>query len=290
MLVTTNRLLQNSVKDNYLKALKDPDFVSLVSRLNLSENEIMKYTTKLQNTVEELKNCKNCPGLAACKNKELGCVNYPQNYNNHVLFSYIVCRYKKEQIKKEQEKVTAAKTLELASLKDIDKTDKNRYEVLKWVTNFIKEYDPNKRSKGLYLHGNFGCGKTYILSAMANELTKKHYTVETVYFPTLLRDLKNNFDSLGDTIDYLSNVDILIIDDIGAEKVTDWGRDEILGTILQTRMNNLKTTFFTSNFTLKELERHLSNNGSEPVKSSRIIERIKFLCQDMEMISKNYRN
>ena len=55
-------------------------------------------------------------------------------------------------------------------------------------------------------------------------------------------------------------------------------------------MNNLKTTFFTSNFTLKELERHLSNNGSEPVKSSRIIERIKFLCQDMEMISKNYRN
>ena len=72
MLVTTNRLLQNSVKDNYLKALKDPDFVSLVSRLNLSENEIMKYTTKLQNTVEELNNCKNCPGLAACKNKELG--------------------------------------------------------------------------------------------------------------------------------------------------------------------------------------------------------------------------
>ena len=290
MLVTTNRLLENSVKDNYLKALKDPDFVSLVSKLNLSENEIMKYTTKLQNTVEELKNCKNCPGLAACKNKELGCVNYPQNYNNHVLFSYIACRYKKEQIRKEQEKVTAAKTLELASLKDIDKTDKNRYEVLKWVTNFIKEYDSNKRSKGLYLHGNFGCGKTYILSAMANELTKKHYNTETVYFPTLLRDLKNNFDSLGDTIDYLSNVDILIIDDIGAEKVTDWGRDEILGTILQTRMNNLKTTFFTSNFTLKELERHLSNNGSEPVKSSRIIERIKFLCQDMEMISKNYRN
>ena len=125
---------------------------------------------------------------------------------------------------------------------------------------------------------------------MANELIKKHYTIETVYFPTLLRDLKNNFDSLGDTIDYLSNVDILIIDDNGADKVTDWGRDEILGTILQTRMNNLKTTFFTSNFTLKELERHLSNNGSEPVKSSRIIERIKFLCQDMEMISKNYRN
>ena len=52
MLVTTNRLLENSVKDNYLKALKDPDFVSLVSKLNIIYNEIMKYTTKLQNKME----------------------------------------------------------------------------------------------------------------------------------------------------------------------------------------------------------------------------------------------
>ena len=106
---------------------------------------------------------------------------------------------------------------------------------------------------------------------------------------SIWQDTVNNEDMYG-ALDKDIDVDILIIGDIGAEKVTDWGRDEILGTILQTRMNNLKTTFFTSNFTLKELERHLSNNGSEPVKSSRIIERIKFLCQDMEMISKNYRN
>ena len=289
MLVTTNRMLENSVKDNYLKALKDPDFVSLVSKLNLSENEIMKYTTKLQNTVEELKNCKNCPGLAACKNKELGCVNYPQNYNNHVLFSYIACRYKKEQIRKEQEKVTAAKTLELASLKDIDKTDKNRYEVLKWVTNFIKEYDPNKRSKGLYLHGNFGCGKTYILSACFNEMKKRGFRTKIVYLPDLLRTIKGDFEAMNDIMDELCNIDILLIDDIGAEKVTDWGRDEILGTILQSRMNEHKTTFFTSNFTIKELEEHLSNKGVDKVKANRIIERIKQLTIDMEMLGANMR-
>ena len=64
-------------------------------------------------------------------------------------------------------------------------------------------------------------------------------------------------------------------DDIGAEKVTEWSRDEILGTLLQHRMNNYKTTFFTSNLTIEELEQHLiiSSNIDEKVKARRIIEK-----------------
>ena len=87
------------------------------------------------------------------------------------------------------------------------------------------------------------------------------------------------------------NVDILLIDDIGAEKVTEWGRDEILGTILQYRMDKHKTTFFTSNYTIKELETNLSlaNNNVDLVKARRIIERIKQLTIDVELISESKR-
>ena len=87
-------------------------------------------------------------------------------------------------------------------------------------------------------------------------------------------------------------VDLLLLDDLGAEKVTEWGRDEILGTILQNRMNNHKTTFFTSNLTISELEEHLSlsSSGVDKVKARRIIERIKQLSTDMELISENRRN
>ena len=79
--------------------------------------------------------------------------------------------------------------------------------------------------------------------------------------------------------------------DIGAENVTNWGRDEVLGTILQTRMNNNKTTFFTSNLTINELEQHLSlsNSGVDKVKARRIIERVKQLTVDMELVSENRR-
>ena len=82
------------------------------------------------------------------------------------------------------------------------------------------------------------------------------------------------------------------IDDIGAESVSTWSRDEILGTILQYRMENNLTTFFTSNLTIDELEANLSitKNNVDKVKARRIIERIKQLTVDIELVSKNRRN
>lgn len=205
------------------------------------------------------------------------------------MFSTEACYFKSQEFKKIKESTTASKELETSSLKTIDTSDKNRYKLIKWVTNFIKEYDFGKNIKGLYLHGNFGCGKTYILSACFNEMKKRGFKTKIIYLPDLLRTIKGDFEAMNDIMDELCNVDILLIDDIGAEKVTDWGRDEILGTILQSRMNEHKTTFFTSNFTIKELEEHLSNKGVDKVKANRIIERIKQLTIDMEMLGANMR-
>ena len=56
-------------------------------------------------------------------------------------------------------------------------------------------------------------------------------------------------------------------------------------------MNNYKTTFFTSNLTIEELEQHLiiSSNIDEKVKARRIIERVKQLTEDIELIGENKR-
>ena len=288
-IVGNSRMVENSVKENYYKAINNPKLQNLLSKLNVSEEEVKNNITKLEETLRQLENCQNCKGLSSCSNPTNGCVVYPKNYNNHLEFCYLACRYKKERIKQDKEKMTQEKVLANASLKDLDTTDKNRYPLIKWVTKFIKEYDNTKNNKGLYLHGNFGCGKTFILACLFNEMKSRGYSSAIVYFPSLLRDIKGDFDSMADTLNYLDDVDLLLIDDIGAEKVTEWGRDEILGTILQYRMNNMKTTFFTSNFNISELEKHLSNNGIDSIKANRIIERIKYLTIDMEMVSKNMR-
>lgn len=288
-LLTRTKLIENSLKDNYIRACRNPEFQKLVASLELTAKQAMNYTSKLEEYLQEENNCKNCHGLYECKNKIRGYTNYPQKYNNHLMFSTEACYFKSQEFKKIKESTTALQELETSSLKTIDTSDKNRYKLIKWVTNFIKEYDYGKNIKGLYLHGNFGCGKTYILSACFNEMKKRGFITKIVYLPDLLRTIKGDFEAMNDIMDELCNIDILLIDDIGAEKVTDWGRDEILGTILQSRMNEHKTTFFTSNFTIKELEEHLSNKGVDKVKANRIIERIKQLTIDMEMLGANMR-
>lgn len=282
---------ENKLKKDFAEACKNPKLKRLLKTIEVEEEIAMKYTSSLEETLEELEHCSNCPGIIDCQNRFEGHVLYPEKKGKQIIFSYAPCKYEKERREKEANRMTRDKELALASLKDIDKTDSKRLEVLKWIGNFATKYDRSTYHKGLYLHGTFGCGKTYMISALFNELSKKRITTEIVYFPELLRDLKSDFDSFSDRIDYLENVDLLLIDDIGAEKVTEWSRDEILGTILQHRMNNYKTTFFTSNLNIDELEQHLiiSSNIDEKVKARRIIERIKQLTEDIELIGENRR-
>lgn len=175
---------------------------------------------------------------------------------------------------------------------DIDLTDKKRATVIKWVQKFYKAYEKDHHIKGAYLHGSFGSGKSFIISALLNELAKKGTKTVIIYYPEMLRKLKESFyDDFDVKMNKIKNSDILLIDDIGAESVSQWSRDEILGTILQYRMDSSLPTFFTSNLTIDELETHLSQtrNGVDIVKARRIIERIKQLTDDLELISENRR-
>ncbi len=287
----SNNVNTRALKKSFDEACTDQKFRRLLKTIEVEDSIAMKYTSSLQNTVVELNNCNDCPGLIFCKNRLEGYIMYPEKNKKQIIFSYIPCKFEKERREKEKNRMTRDKELSLASMKEIDRTDKNRNHLLKWLIKFCDEYDRNSPHKGLYLHGTFGCGKTYIISALFNEFAKKRVSTEIVYLPELLRDLKSDFDSFADRIDYLENVDLLLIDDIGAEKVTEWSRDEILGTILQHRMNNYKTTFLTSNLTIEELEEHLiiNSNTDEKVKARRIIERIKQLTEDMELLGENKR-
>lgn len=280
--------LNNDLKNNFQEAAKDANFCKLVSKLKVPSKEIIKYTSKLESTCQELENCKNCKGLFCCKNSLEGHISAPKVIENRVYFTYIPCKYYKQI----ENRDTNDKNLQKVRMKDIETNDKKQLKVIKWLDDFYENFDFTKPQKGLYLHGNFGSGKTYLISALLHELEqKKHATIEIAYFPDLLRTLKDDWEYFSYRMNKYMKVDLLLIDDIGAEKVTEWGRDEILGTILQNRMNMNKTTFFTSNLTIEELENHLaiSNSGVDKVKSRRIIERIKQLTIDLELLSENRR-
>ena len=285
-----NKKIVSELKKELSSAKKDEKFIKLCQKLDIDDSIAAKYTSKLEDTLCELGNCRGCKGLFQCKNKLEGFVSYPKKEGNRLIFSYVPCKYTNE-INDEIEKKNH-NMLEDVRMKDIDITDKKRQEVICYLDEFFNNYSPAKNNLGLYLHGSFGSGKSFLVSALLNELhEKKKASVCMIYFPEALRTLKDDWDNFGSKMEYFKSVDILLIDDIGAEKVTEWGRDEVLGTILQERMDKKLATFFTSNLTIKELESHLalSNKSDDLVKARRIIERIKQLTNDLELISVNRR-
>lgn len=293
--------LDYKLKVAYENAKKDVVFKKLVDSINLRDEVLMKHTSSIEECGKEYQNCMNCKSLAACKNNVSGYCFLPILEEGNLSFSYVACKYKEQNMKDNSylKKVTTfdiPREIKEAKMKDIYTDDENRVEVIKWITNYIKEYKKGNIPKGLYLHGNFGCGKTYLLAAMFNELAKIDIKSAIVYWPEYLRSLKATFQSSGDEFNEKFNEikysRLLLIDDLGAEGVTSWSRDEVLGTILQYRMQENLPTFITSNLDIKELEEHLSittGNKSEKVKARRIIERINQLTDDIKMISKNNR-
>ena len=285
--------LERDYRHNYDN---DVYFKKLANGTKLETDILMKYTTKLENAALECKNCSQCKNILECKNEVSGYCYTPFANENLVEFAYVPCKYKVELDNKNKylENVyyfDIPKAIREANMRDIKTVDKKRYPVIKWLKEFIESEDSHK---GLYLNGNFGCGKTYLISAMLNELAKRGKKVAIIYYPEFLRSLKETF---GDSMEYqarfnqIKKASVLLLDDIGAEVVTEWNRDEVLGPILQYRMEEKLPTFFTSNLTLDELEQHLSIASKEVdiVKARRIIERIKQLTDNITMISVNLR-
>lgn len=290
-----DKVIKNDLRVAYKETLKDKHFKEMVSKLKLNDDVLMQYTSLLKASSKEYKNCLNCSGLVECKNEITGYAHLPLVIDSNLEFAFLACRYQKDYQKttnhlKNVNLLEMPKSLKEASIVNIKKDDEGRIETIMWLLSFLKNYPNNK--KGLYLHGNFGSGKTYLIAAVFNELAKQNIKSSIVYWPEFLSNLKGSFKTgFFDKLETIKTVPLLLIDDIGAESVTEWGRDEILGSILQYRMQEKLLTFFTSNLDLKNLETHLSvsKDNISKVKAKRIIERIQQLAEPKLMIAKNLR-
>jgi primosomal protein DnaI len=163
------------------------------------------------------------------------------------------------------------------------------------AVEFVKSYSPDRFQPGLYLTGSFGVGKTYLLAATANALAQRDVATTMVHFPSFAVELKNSIrnNNAGEKIDAVKRSPVLMLDDIGADAMSTWVRDDVLGVILEYRMQEELPTFFSSNFSMAELEKqHLAINSQgvvEPVKAARIMERIEFLSREIQMNGENLR-
>ncbi|KNH25155.1 MAG: primosomal protein DnaI [Priestia megaterium] len=268
-------------------------------RHELDEQMVDRGLMKMHEFIDQSKRCDKCPSLQSCVNMVKG--YHPQLVikGRNIDLQYERCPRKvQEDERKEQESfiqcMYVPKEILQATMSDIE-IEQGRFEAIKLVRDFVREYEPNKKMKALYLHGSFGVGKTYFLGAIANALAEKKVKSTILYVPEFLRELKGSFQdqSFNEKIEYVKKVPVLMLDDLGAESVTSWMRDDVLGTILQFRMLENLPTFFSSNLNFKELQHHLTytqRGEQEELKAARVMERIKSLAIPVEMNGENKRN
>ncbi|RKQ29919.1 primosomal protein DnaI [Oceanobacillus halophilus] len=289
-------------QENYVRirkeVLNDPEIREFISlHPDLSKQSINRGLIKLYEYKTQSKQCQQCSSYPDCKNMIPGYSPVLHVENGEIHLSYEKCHsrimYEKEQAQQKLvQSVHVPKEILQASIKDIH-DDGDRNNAVLEVFQFIREASTELPKKGLYFYGPFGVGKTYFLGAVANELKKMNISSMLIYMPEFVREIKGSFknDTTNEKIDYFKKADVLMLDDIGAEMQSAWFRDEILGSILQYRMMEQLPVFFTSNYSLEQLEGLLATtrDGVESVKAGRIIERIKQVSKPVEIFGENRR-
>jgi primosomal protein DnaI len=271
------------------------DFIEQNKEL-LTQESIMKSYAKLYEFVNEKKKYQEKAGMMAPGYKPQLIMNYHFIDVSYIPTAELITRQKEQAIKNRIHSMDMPKDVRTATFEQFHITEM-RAKAINAAYDFIGEYleKPNGFHQGLYLHGAFGVGKSFLLGAIAHELAEKGYPTTLMHFPSFAVEMKQAIgqNTTGEKLDAVKKAQILMLDDIGADSMSSWIRDDVLGVILQYRMQEQLPTFFSSNLDMKHLgEEHLrvtQRGEDEPLKAQRIMERIRYLSKELEMTGKNRR-
>lgn len=297
-----NKDIEPTYRQTMQQVFADTDVASFLSRNapKLSEQAINRGQSKLYEFYHEKQlQAQGRPTIAPGYSPQL-IINAGQIDVTYVPTQKLIEQQKQAHIKSLVSSINMPKFVRTASFDNFYSDDehqtKSRNAALVAALDFMDNYLKDNFYPGLYLYGNFGVGKTYLLGAIANELAREKNVASTmVHFPSFIVEMRNSIkqNNVGLKLEAVKETPILMLDDIGADLMTTWARDDILGVILEYRMQEELPTFFSSNFSMDELEAHLAINNKgeeEPVKAQRLMERIRFLSREFEMAGANLRN
>lgn len=145
--------------------------------------------------------------------------------------------------------------------------------MLKYVENFA---DMRKSGKGLLLYGTVGTGKTYAACEVANALIDKGYPVLVTSFSRITNTLQGMFDGKQEYIDSLNRFPLLVLDDLGAERKSEFMQEQIY-SVIDGRYRARLPMILTTNLTIDEIKK------PDNIWNGRIYDRIIERCFPIEV-------
>lgn len=149
-----------------------------------------------------------------------------------------------------------------------------------YCTEFQKMYENNQ---GLLFYGTVGTGKSYTAACIANYLLEHNTSVVMTSFVRILKEMQG-FDREREEAftNRLNSVRLLIIDDLGAERSTDYALEKVYG-IIDDRYRAKKPLILTTNLTLNQMQ------TASDIRYERIYDRVFEMCYPLEFKGVSWR-
>ena len=129
---------------------------------------------------------------------------------------------------------------------------------------------------------NVGAGKSYFAGCIANALMEREISVCMTNFALILNDLAVSYKDRNEYIDRLCRFPLLILDDFGMERGTEYGLEQVYN-VVDSRYRSNKPLIVTTNLTLEELQ------NPEDTPRARIYDRLLEMCSPVCFTGENFR-
>ncbi|MEE3487864.1 MAG: ATP-binding protein [Bulleidia sp.] len=273
------------------KLLADPAVRKLMQKREIPAQVIASNFGAVSAWRREIQPCMNCKGLSECRQKQKGC-RMSLSYDGLLQYVLEACPYQAEKEKKEAFLSSYLINDAGTTFADAD------FLLIDWAKEPAKYARPAMEAQklyamgsGVYLYGAMGTGKTYLAACAGNACAKAGKRPAFVYAPGFASAAARSPEKAKDMISLMKYADFLVLDDIGAEEITT----EYLATlldILDVRMRESKTTWFTSNEDFNSLANRYTyaRNNQSLMQAKRILERIRALSKPVQLDGNDRRN
>lgn len=161
--------------------------------------------------------------------------------------------------------------------------DNGKYPQMKHAHFYVENWPTMQAENiGYLLWGGVGTGKSYFAGCIANALMEKEIAVRMTNFALILNDLTASFEGRNDYITQLCHAMLLIIDDFGMERGTEYGLEQVYN-VIDSRYRSKKPLIVTTNIPLHDLQHPLDTAHA------RIYDRLLEMCAPIRFSGENFR-